>query len=314
MVVLKINDPCISGTCNISWDHSNAPLNPHTKPTSKNKLWVPNSQKKGKIALSNKKDRYIINSVSRALFLIDTFAEHGPMNLLELTELTGLPKSSVYRNLLTLQKHDYVIKTDTTQKFYLGPKLLKITKRLLDNNDLIEKATHDMNLLAKKYNDTVNLGILFNNDEIIYVKIIEGTYSLKMSDALGATLFLHATAIGKSIGAFLPEATVEKIIDKWGLPKLTKNTIIDKQVLFEELAKIRKQGYSVDDEESVIGARCVAAPIFNLQNEVIAAISLSGAIHRFPENKIKQIAENVKETALNISQKLGYYEKGFAVR
>lgn len=255
--------------------------------------------------LKSNEDRYIINSVKKVLILIDTLAEHGPLNLIELSDIMELPKSSVYRNLLTLEKYNYITRTDDNQKYCLGHKFLKLAKNLLVDNVLVEKATHDMELLADKYNDTVNLGVLYRNKEIVYVKIIEGTYSLKMSDTIGTTASFHCTAIGKSISAFLPETDIDIMITKRGLPKITKNTITNKQSFLKKLNIIRNRGYSIDDEESVIGARCIAAPLFNLFDEVVGAISLSGAINRFPEDKIDYIANDVKKAAKNISMKMG---------
>lgn len=250
-------------------------------------------------------NRYAIQSIEKALDVIEVLSEHDSLSLIQLAELVNQPKSSLFRIVLTLEKRGYISRSDEDGLYCLGYKQLVITKNLLERNRLRSAATAEMQKLVDKYGDTVNLCVL-SDDEILYVEIIEGTYALRMSDRVGSKAPFHATATGKAISASLREEEVRRMAEHMGLVSLTPNTITEFPRLMEELARVREQGYAVDNEESILGARCVAAPIFNMFGRVEGAISLSGAKHRFPDERIPAIAEDVKKAAATVSKKLGY--------
>jgi len=259
------------------------------------------------ISLSEKEkqDRYAIQSIEKSLDVIEALSEHHSLSLIELIDLVNQPKSSLYRILLTLEKRGFISRSDEDGKYCLGMKQLVLTKNLLERSNIRTAALSEMNKLVDKYGDTVNLCILYE-DEVLYLNIIEGTNALRMSDRVGSKGPLFATATGKTIAAHLPHEEVERIVESKGLRPLTPNTIRDKDRLFAELADIRERGYALDDEESVLGARCVAAPIFNMFGNVEGAFSISGAKHRFPDERIPDIAGDMKEAGAVVSRKLGY--------
>lgn len=253
-------------------------------------------------------DRYIISSIDKALDVIEALAEHEGLNLLELAELLNKPKSSVYRIIFTLEKRGYIARSEENGKYVLGYKQLALTRHLLEKNSLRNCALPEMQQLSDKYAETVNLGVL-SEGEVLYIEMIEGTHSLRMNESVGSTSPFHATAIGKAIAAHSSQEIIDALLALKTLRKMTPNTIVDLNVFKEELASIKAQGYAVDDQEIVQGARCIAAPIFNLSGKVEGAISISGAIHRYPADKIPAIAADVKKMANNISIKLGYTKK-----
>lgn len=257
---------------------------------------------------STKNDRYTISAIDKALDVIEALAEHDSLNLIELAEMLSKPKSSVYRIILTLENRGYITRSEETGKYTLGYKQLTLTRNLLEKNSLRNCALPEMRWLSDKYAETVNLGVL-SGGKVLYMEMIEGKHSLRMNESIGSTSPFHATAIGKTIAAFSSEEKVESLLALNPLQKITPNTIVDVDLFKKELCLIRERGYAVDDQEVVLGARCVAAPIFNLSGKVEAAISISGAIHRYPEEKIPEIAEDVKEKANNISAKLGFTGK-----
>ncbi|CUS95312.1 IclR family transcriptional regulator [Candidatus Kryptonium thompsonii] len=121
---------------------------------------------------------------------------------------------------------------------------------------------------------------------------------------VGKRLPAHCTGLGKAMLAFLPESDVKRIIKEKGLKKFTKNTITNKKDLFEELKKIRECGYAIDNEEIEDGLRCIAAPIFNGDGEVIAAVSISGPSSRINETTYEEYSKHVIKTARLISEEL----------
>jgi len=252
-----------------------------------------------------KQGRYTIQSIDKALDLIELLADRGSLSLIELTELLEQPKSSTYRIVLTLENRGFISRSDEDGKYCLGYKQLMLTRNLLERNTLRSAALHEMKRLSERYGDTVNLGVLVEGS-VLYVEIIESTHALRMTDSIGSRSPFHATAIGKAIAAHLPLEAVHELVVSCGLPAITPNTIVSEDKLFAELEQIRKIGYALDDQEIVEGARCLAAPVFDLHGRPLGAISLSGAMHRFTADKVPEIAEHLKEATAAASRKLGF--------
>lgn len=250
-------------------------------------------------------DRYTINSIEKAMRVLEVLSDNQNLNLIELSKKMGIPKSSLYRVILTLEKCGFVSRSEENGNYCLGYKLLVLTRNLLENNSLRSCAINEMKWLADRYKDTVNLGVK-SDGVVLYTEIIEGTYSLRMNESVGSTAPFHASAVGKAILAFLPENEIDHLIETQELKPITSNTIRDKILLKKELYKIKKNGYATDKEEVVLGARCIAAPIFNMFGKVEAAISLSGASHRFKDEEIDKMALDVKQASQNVSKKLGF--------
>ncbi|MFC5401281.1 IclR family transcriptional regulator [Cohnella soli] len=252
-----------------------------------------------------KNERYTIQSIDKALDLLELLAEHGSLSLIEITNLLEQPKSSTFRIILTLENRGFISRSDEDGKYCLGYKQLMLTRNLLERNTLRTAALAEMKRLSERYGDTVNLGVLIDN-QVLYIEIVESTHALRMTDTIGSRSPFHATAMGKAIAAFIPETAVRELVNMWGLPAITHNTIRTVEQLLSELGHIRKQGYALDDEEIVEGARCVAAPVFDMHRRPIGAISVSGAMHRFKEELLPEISQHVREAASIASQKLGY--------
>lgn len=252
-----------------------------------------------------KQDRYAIQSVEKTLDVIEALSEHDSLSLIELAELVNQPKSSLYRIMLTLEKRGFISRSDGDGKYCLGFKQLVITRNLLERSSLRNCALAEMNKLVEKYGDTVNLCVL-SEDEVLYVAIIEGTYALRMTDKVGSKQPFHTTATGKAIAAYLTEDELKRMIRCKGLASFTPHTNTRESALLDELLLIKNQGYAVDNEEITQGARCIAAPIFNMFGQVEGAISLSGAVHRFPDAGIPVMASDIISASRRISGKLGY--------
>lgn len=253
----------------------------------------------------DKQDRYAIQSIEKALDVFEALSARDSLSLIELAELVNQPKSSLYRIILTLEKRGFIARSEEDGKYCLGYKQLVLTRNLLERSSLRNAAVTEMQRLVEKYGDTVNLCVLTDR-EILYVEIIEGTYALRMSDQVGSKSPFHATSAGKAIAAYLPEDRVDALLAERGLTRETPNTIVDERLFRRELAAIRARGYAVDNEEITQGARCVGAPVFDMFGHVAGAVSISGAVHRFPDDRLAEIAGSVVQAGQAISRKMGY--------
>lgn len=251
-------------------------------------------------------ERYKISSIEKALDVIEALAEHDHLSLIELSSILGKNKSSIYRILLTLESRGFVARHNESGKYCLGFQQLVISKRLLENNSLRACALPEMKRLSDKYGDTVNLGVL-NQGVVLYIDIIEGTNSLRMNESVGSTCPFHATAMGKVMVSHLPKEERGRLLQSATLAPITPSTITDAARLKEEFNDIRTRGYAIDDEEIIVGARCIAAPIYNSTGKIEGAVSISGAAHRYPLDGLDSIAKDVCQAAEVISHKLGFY-------
>jgi len=145
--------------------------------------------------------------------------------------------------------------------------------------------------------------------EVLYLAKEESSQTIRMCSYAGKRAPLHCTALGKVLLAYLPEEERKKILSKKVLPRLTKNTIVNKRELEKELGKVRGQGFALDREENEKDVRCVAAPIRNYQGEVIAALSISSPAFRIDKNAQNNLKEALLRTSKKISERLGYNEK-----
>lgn len=250
--------------------------------------------------------RYTIRAVSKALDLLQALADaNAGHSLAELSRELGLPKSSVFRHLVTLEDAGYIERVPGNEAYRLGLKLFELGSLVAAQFDVRHEAIPFMRHLLATFQETVNLAIM-EGGEVVYLEILESTRSIRMSAQPGQRHSPHSTALGKAMLAYLSEVEVEAILASHGLPALTSRTITTVEIFKAELAGVRERGYAVDDMENEAGARCVGAPIFNHRGEAVAAISVSGPADRMRPPQIDAVGKELVRATRAISKRLGY--------
>ena len=258
----------------------------------------------------NARPNNLVQTIERASSILDILGKspHG-IAVGELSSRIKLPKGTTHRLLSSLSYFGYVRQDARTRDYFLGFKLVELGQLLLDQLDLRKEAEPFLRELAEKTKETVHM-VFLDRNEIVYIDKVETdqhTSGLKMASRVGLRNPVHSCAVGKVLLADLSEEVVEHFIKEVELAKRTENTITDPIQLKEHLKLVRKQGYAVDDEENEKGIRCVAAPIFNEMGKVVSAISISGPAFRITKKVVQDVLKKeVMETALNISQRLGW--------
>lgn len=248
----------------------------------------------------------IIQSIDRALQVLELFTMEKPeWGVTEISQALNLYKSSVHNILSTLEEREFIKKDPISEKYRLGIKFLLLGNIVDQQIDVKQEAIPYIGKLVKEFNETVHLGILDGN-EVLSIDQEDSRQSLRSHINVGQRAPLYCTAVGKALLAYQPKDKVSSVIKETGLKRYTENTITDPEELKEELKKIRKQGYAVDNIEHDEGVRCVAAPIRDYTGEVIASLSVSGPASRINEKSIPVIAKRVKEYCQEISKKMGY--------
>jgi IclR family transcriptional regulator, KDG regulon repressor len=252
-----------------------------------------------------------LKSVRKALQILELFTFDTPeLPISDLVKKLSMPKVSVYRFLRVLMKNSFVSQNKQTKKYRLGIKIFELGSIVVRNFDLREVAFPLIVELSKRSGETVHLGVL-DNQQVVSIEGVESDQSLRISLPIGKRVYLHSTGIGKAILAFLPEQEVKEIVRQKGLPPFTNNTIVHIDQLMKEIQLIKKRGYSIDNEENEHGIRCVAAPIFDVNKQVVASISISGPSIRIPHARISELSSMVIETSQKISKALGASLKRF---
>ena len=213
----------------------------------------------------------------------------------------ALPKSStsallnalVAQHLLRLEKG----------RFFLGLKLYEWGNRSLEQFDIRNVALPVLERLREQTGLTCHLGIL---DEVapIYILKLENTQPIGIRSWVGKKLPLHSSGVGKALCAWLPDDKVAQMLPDEVLPRFTDTTITSKTALMAELARIRERGWAFDNAEDSPGIFCIAAPVFNRNHQVIAAISISGVDLQMPQARIPEFSLRVQEACLALGAKL----------
>lgn len=247
-----------------------------------------------------------IQSVARALFILETLAEvSGELALNEISTRLGLPKSTVHGLISTLRDFGYIEQSTFNGKYKLGIRLFEVGQIVAQGWEVRTVAAPYISKLLEDLCETVHLVVL-DKLEVLYIDKRESWQSLRIVSQVGMRLPAHCTGVGKLLLAYLPPEERAEIIDAKGLPRFTKNTLTTVEALDEELARIKAQGYAIDNEEIMDSLRCVAAPIRDQAGRVMAAVSLSGPVSNLKGEWLAKAIQRVTETADQISAGLGY--------
>jgi IclR family KDG regulon transcriptional repressor len=249
-----------------------------------------------------------MKSIKKAIEVVEFLAQReNGVGITQLSRELNLPKSTVHQILSTLKRVRFVEQTSEDKKYHLGLRIFELGNIVQSQLQLRKIAHSYLYNLSRKTNETTYLVVL-EGSRIVYIDCVESRARLRAHPLFGIRVPLHCTSLGKAIMAFLPEEKINEIIREDGLERFTENTIIDLPLLKQELEKVRKRGYAIDNMEHEEGIRCVGAPIRNHRKEVFAAISVSGPSQRFDPLRIKTMSQLVIETAKEISRRMGYRE------
>ncbi len=245
-------------------------------------------------------------AVERALAMLEAVAHTSEgLSNAEISRKLQIPKSSASYILRTLESHGYLTRDAESAKYRVGLKILSLSRGALGGLDIRAIALPVMRRLMQHTSLTCHLAVL-DGAEAVYVEKVEPEGFIRMDTWVGRRMRVHATSVGKAIVAHIPQAELEQIIKKVGMERRTPKTVTSLPRLLKELEKVRAQGYAVDDEENNLGARCVAAPIFDERGAIVASLGLSGTAQQVSPQTMPRILEALKDAARHISMGMGY--------
>lgn len=249
--------------------------------------------------------RYRIGSLERALEILGAIADADEPSLGSLAQQLGIPKGSLLRHLRVLESAGYVTMAPQTKFYSLGPALIHLGFVARQRLRIPEIAMPALRWLRDRYDESVHLGILSGPD-VIHVAVAPSTQPVKMAVPVGERTFAHVSALGKALLAWAQPGRLDEIMAERGLPALTARTMTSADQLRRDFHLIRERGWSLDDEESADGLRCIAAPVRSEQQDVLAAISISAPSTRLSHEKLATMAPVLARVADQVSTQLGW--------
>jgi IclR family KDG regulon transcriptional repressor len=247
------------------------------------------------------------NILIRGIKVIETLASLGPVNIEKIYEEIKISRSAIYRILCILEDLKYVsrYRNNAEDIWRLDFKLLKISGSILSRLDLRNEVRDILVRLSNKTNEIVQLGVL-HNGKVLLQEVIKRPKGLINVANIGEEIDLNISASGIVMAAYLDEKEQDLLLENKSFKKYTNNTLTNIDDIKKELKKIKKRGYSLDDQNFAIGHRCIGAPIFDYTKKVIAGVNISGHISTFSDERIEELAEIVKQYALEASKRMGF--------
>jgi IclR family acetate operon transcriptional repressor len=247
-----------------------------------------------------------IQSLDRALSVLQALAEQDRVTLSDLALQVGIPTATTYRILSTLQARGFAAFDEATQCWMVGLESYRIGSAYLKHTNLLDVARPIMRALMADSGETANLAIP-DDGEVVFVGQIETQNPIRAFFQPGTRTKMHASGTGKAIMAAMPRDRVTGLLARHGLPRFTDTTLVTKAAFFADLDQTQLRGWSFDREERYQGMCCIGSVIFDQRGEATAGVSISGPSARFSEARLPELGSLVNAAAKDITRAIGGY-------
>lgn len=251
-------------------------------------------------------ESYKVPNLEKGIAVIEYLSLHSMgRTLQEIKSVLDISQTTAYRILNTLVRLEYLIYSDDTKRYKLSRKMLTLGFRSLNEHNLLETVLPHIRDLRDEIKETVCFGVI-GNEKGIFIEQAQGHHTFRFVLSPGKPFELHCSAPGKAIMAYLPNAVRERYLSMMEFTRYNDRTITNRETYLEELEKVRKLGYAIDNEEEMNGVICLGAPVLDYTGYPSGAIWISGPKDRLTKDVLKAFAGSIKETAGQISSELGY--------
>ena len=245
-----------------------------------------------------------VQSLDRAISILERLAEGDGMTLTDLSQSVGLAPSTTHRLLTTLQQRRFADFDEEYGVWVIGVGAFKVGNAFLRARKIVSLGRPVMRRLMEEVGETVNLAVE-DKGELVYVSQFESHAPMRAFFRAGRRAPMHSSAIGKAMLAEMSEEDLRDFLHRQGMQRFTDNTIVEPAALRDQLRQIRQRGWGIDNEEHTVGMRCVAATIHNEHGEVIAGISISGPSVRVTETRLGELGAKVVQAAELVTRQIG---------
>lgn len=253
--------------------------------------------------------RYTVTALDRAVDVLDRLVQHREgVRLATLVKETGIPKSTLFRILSTLQERQCVVRDEERKTYRLGLKLWELGNAFLDQSDLQDAAVNHMKRLAETCGESVFLGVL-DQGEVVYVQRVESPKSAVVVRKLGQRAPVYCTATGMALLAFRPDEEVDRLLAEQELTAFSPNTTTSRAALRQKVEQIRQTHVAVVDGEYNPSLLCVSSPILDERGHPVAAFTAALLSAQVDDERVSLVKEQIKRAAHNLSRERGYLGK-----
>lgn len=254
--------------------------------------------------MSNSKPA-IVKSASRTLDIIEFVVKcPKPPTFTAILAHMDIPKSSLSYLLQDLQNRDYLQLDTETRVYYPGLKLIQVSVACINNTNISREIWQGAKQLSDALGETTHAALL-EGRYAVYIAKCQGDKDLSAVANIGYRIPAHATGVGKVLLSSLSAEELAERFNNVVLERYTEKTIVSFSELLSELKKVAEQGYAIDNQEIIPGGVCVAAPIYDKANKMIAAISVTVPTIRLTDEFLQQIIQKVQAAGSNVSMRLG---------
>lgn len=238
--------------------------------------------------MNDESDR--VKTVGRAFTILNALQDLDGATITEMGRYTGLANSTIHRHLSTLHDIGYVVKEGDVYQLGL---------RFLDHGEYVRNRKRSHRLAREKVEELATQTkercqyVVEEHGRGIYVHVVSGQHAVETDSRVGTHLHLHSTSVGWAILAHLPEERVHEILDQWGMPALTENTITDREKLFTKLEQVREENIAYNRGGNVKGLWSVGTPVIGPDDGIVGALSISGPSNRLKGNRFTEELPNL---------------------
>ncbi len=253
-------------------------------------------------------ERYRVQSVGRALDLLELIAEQGRdgARLTDLARDLSLSKAAAYAILQTLLARGFIVDFGEggNRRYRLGMMLARLGDLAIANTTLADIALPELRLLTTELGLTSRVAILDEGHAVVIGRV-DAPGAIRFDAALGRRELPHCSAVGKAMLAAMPQDEAQTILTSFDLPQRTPHTMTDVPTLMRQLAQVAKLGYAVDDEEDTEGIACIGACVFDHAGRPAGAISVTSLKQRDWAQRRDEVAAKVIQAAARITKLFG---------
>ena len=247
-----------------------------------------------------------IKSVGTTISIIEYLQDNEPERITRIAQDLNLSKSTIHKHLATLRLHDLVVRDQ--KQYRLGMRFLDFggyVREQVQGSRIIKKAARG---LADQTGETVQY-MIEEGGRTVILYLEAGEQGVFTKSRVGRRFYLNQTAAGKAILAYMDDRDREQVLEEYGLPRATENTVTDRDDLISELKQIREDGVAYNYGERTVGLYAISVPIIGSRRGVIGAISVAGPSERINDDeRRKTISKKLKETSSELSLKLSHME------
>ncbi len=246
-------------------------------------------------------------AITRALDVLECFIDRNDLGITDLARESGLSASTVHRIVRALLARGYLEQDSANERYHLGRSAVVLGqagRRKLG----VDHALPILRRFSRETGESVNLGLLDHSHVVVALRVVS-PQPLRFDQPVGSRIPVHCSSMGKALLAFdAPNGPT--VLSELSLDGLTPNSITSVELLRTELDQVRRQGFSLDAEESILGVSCIGAPILDGTGRAVAAIAIQAPTARMTSNREELLQGRIIEVAAEIAQELHVDDAG----